>query len=63
MKLDYSNNKMIRVFNVSYAYANTYYPKAFYAQSRGVFRRWRHFGGNFGNIGRSYAFGRGSMNY
>lgn len=38
------------MFNVNYAYANAYYPKAFYAQPRGNFKRGGYIGGNFGNI-------------
>ena len=45
------------MFNANYAYTNAYYPKAFYAQPRGGFRR----GGYTGNFGeRNYNFGRGN---
>lgn len=51
------------MFIANYAYADAYYPKALYAQSRGVFRKGGHFGGNSGNIGRNYAFGKKNMNF
>lgn len=50
------------MFNAHYAYANAYYPKAFYAQPRRNFRKMGHIGGNFSNVsGGSHAFGRGNI--
>ncbi|KAL9410716.1 hypothetical protein AB3S75_044483 [Citrus x aurantiifolia] len=47
------------MFNTNYAY----YPKAFYVQSRGNFKRGGYTGGSFGNFGgRNYPFGRGNNN-
>ncbi|KAH9678112.1 putative carboxylesterase 120 [Citrus sinensis] len=50
------------LFNANYAYTNTCYPRAFYGQSRGNFRRGGYFGGSLGNIGnRTHGFGRGNF--
>ena len=46
------------MFNANYAY----YPKMFYAQSRGNFRRGGYTGGGFGNFGgRNHIMGRGNV--
>ncbi|KAH9725226.1 hypothetical protein KPL70_007794 [Citrus sinensis] len=50
------------MFNANYAYANTCYPRAFYGQARGNFRRGGYVCGSFGNIGsRTHGFGRGNF--
>lgn len=38
------------MFNATYAYTNSYYPKAYYAQPKCRFRRWGY-NGDFGNFG------------
>ena len=45
------------VFNANYAYTNAYFPKAYYAQPKGSFKR-----GGYSS-GRNLFFGRGGMNY
>ncbi|KAH9652235.1 retrovirus-related pol polyprotein from transposon RE1 [Citrus sinensis] len=50
------------LFNANYAYTNTCYPRAFYGQARGNFRRGGYFGGSLGNISnRTHGFGRGNF--
>ncbi|KAH9667538.1 hypothetical protein KPL70_021080 [Citrus sinensis] len=50
------------MLNANYAYANTYYPKAFYGQAKGNFRRGGYIGGSYGNVGsRNHEFGRGNF--
>ena len=46
------------MFNANYAYTNVYYPKAFYVQPRGGFKR-GGYTSNFGEI--NYNFGRGNV--
>ena len=50
------------MLNANYPYANTYYPKAFYGQARGNFRRGGYIGGSFRNVGsRNHEFERGNF--